>query len=83
MAGKLFEKTREELTQKFGGLTIYTSAVKGFWRSRGKIDRDDIVLFEVMAARPNKHWWQRYRRELEKRFKQESVVVRSLAFRKY
>jgi hypothetical protein len=68
--------------KKFGGLTAYASAAKGFWKTGGKVDRDDIVLFEVMATRTNKRWWKEYRKKLEKRFDQDSIVVRSVAFRK-
>jgi hypothetical protein len=67
ISGNLFAETREELVERFGGLTAYTSAAKGFWKTRGKTERDDVVLFEVMASRPNKRWWQQYRKELEKR----------------
>lgn len=77
----LFSKTRAELIEKFGGLTAYPSAAKGFWKTGGHTDHDDIILFEVMVTRPNTHWWKQYRRRLERRFKQEKIVVRSLSFR--
>lgn len=77
----LLSKTRAELIEKFGGLTAYPSAAKGFWKTRGQTEHDDIILFEVMVTRPNTRWWKQYRRKLERRFKQEKIVVRSLSFR--
>ena len=77
-AASLFDLTCAELTEKFGGLTVYSRApAKGFWKKRTKIDRDDIVVFEVMCQRLNAKWWKRYRRELEKRFQQEELVIRA------
>ena len=76
--GKLFEQVRDELTNRFGGLTAYTRApASGHWRQRGKTIRDDIVVFEVMAETLDRAWWKKYRHKLEKLFKQESIVVRS------
>lgn len=81
-SSKVFAQTRAELVKKFGGLTAYSSVAKGFWRTASKTARDDIVLFEVMAGRADKRWWGTYRRSLETRFAQDSIVVRALLFRK-
>lgn len=78
---KVFARTRAELVEKFGGLTAYSSIAKGFWRTSGKTARDDIILFEVMARRADKLWWRKYRRALETRFAQDSIIVRALPFR--
>ena len=39
--------------------------------------RDDIVVFEVMAAELDKEWWDAYRRKLEHGFLQEEIVIRA------
>ena len=53
---ELFGKVRKELIEKFGGLTAYSRApAEGLWeRDEGSVDKDAIVIFEVMAevARP-------------------------------
>ena len=74
-----FAKTREELMARFGGLTAYSrSPARGFWKDKGETTRDEIVVFEVMAKQLDRSWWCDYRRKLEKRFKQEELVVRVL-----
>lgn len=72
-----FAETRRELIARFGGLTAYSrSPARGFWREKGKTARDEIVVFEVMTKASQKTFWRRYKRELEKRFRQEEIVIR-------
>lgn len=76
---ELFDAVRNELSQKFGGLTAYTQApAEGLWREgTTEPSRDDIVIYEVMTQHLDTTWWSNYRRELETRFRQQHVVVRS------
>jgi hypothetical protein len=75
---RLFGEVRRHLTERFGGLTAYTRApAKGLWKSGRKTIHDDIVVLEVMTGRLDRRWWNQYRRELQKRFKQQVIVVRS------
>jgi hypothetical protein len=71
---------RTELADRFGGVTAYTRApARGVWKDdAGGTARDDIVIFEVMTPHLDHRWWAEFRRELEKRFRQESIVVRAL-----
>lgn len=77
----VFAETRRELTDRFGGLTAHLQApARGLWKTdEGHVDRDDIVIFEVMAAGLDRDWWRHYRGTLERRFQQEVVVVRATA----
>jgi hypothetical protein len=77
----LFRAVAAELTERFGGLTAYTRApAEGLWKEDAKTTaRDDVVLFEVMAEDLDRSWWGAYRHGLEKRFRQEQVVVRAQA----
>jgi hypothetical protein len=73
-----FAAVRDQLTEKFGGITTYSRApAKGFWKDRGKVHKDDIVVFEVMAEGLERQWWDRYRKTLEARFRQEEVLIRA------
>jgi hypothetical protein len=73
----LYADTRRELIERFGGLTAYSrSPARGFWKEKGHTTRDEIVVFEVMTKRLERRWWRDYRRVLEKRFKQEEIVIR-------
>ena len=75
-----FTKTRKELLDTFGGVTAHQSApAKGLWKTgEGEVSRDDVVVFEVMTEERDRSWWEAYRRELEHRFRQDTIVVRAL-----
>ena len=82
LAHSLFAAVREELTERFGGLTAYTRApAEGLWKDDdaddGETTRDDVVVYEVMTESIDSGWWREYRGELERRFAQEVIVVRA------
>lgn len=76
---KLFRAVADELTEKFGGLTAHTRApAEGLWKEdSSEAEKDEIVIYEVMAEDLNEAWWGKYRKRLETRFKQEKVIVRA------
>ena len=76
----LFAATRFELTVRFGGVTTYMRApARGLWQAEdGRIDRDDIVIFEVMVDDLDRDWWRTYRESLRRRFEQDELVIRVL-----
>jgi hypothetical protein len=39
------------------------------------------VLFEVMTERLDEAWWGAYRRDLERRFRQDTVLIRATEVR--
>jgi hypothetical protein len=75
----LFDQVREELVERFSGLTAYTRApASGLWQeSGGKTVHDDNVIYEVMVETLDRDWWADYRSRLEKRFRQEQLIVRA------
>lgn len=75
-----YVQLRSELADRFGGVTAYTRApARGVWKDdAGGTTRDDIVIFEVMSEELDHDWWTTFRKELERRFRQESVIVRAL-----
>ena len=74
----LLAAVRQELVDRFGGLTAYSRApAKGLWASEGGVDRDDIVVYEVMVERLERDWWAAYRQELAARFRQKELLVRA------
>ena len=50
------------------------------WIGRSEESRDRVCIFEVMAEELDRAWWREYREELERRFRQEKVVVRASEF---
>jgi hypothetical protein len=78
-ARREFERVRAELTERFGGVTAFVQApAQGAWKADGETTRDEVVLWEVMTEGLDRTWWARYREELARRFRQDTVVVRSL-----
>jgi hypothetical protein len=75
----LWTAAREELIERFGGLTAFTrSPAEGLWdEGEGRRSRDEIVIFEVMDDSLDRAWWCEFRERLERDFRQEEVVVRA------
>ena len=76
-----FVQVMDELTDRYGGVTAYSRApAEGAWReSAGAVEKDEVVMFEVMVDHLDRDWWSRYRVTLEQRFAQEELVVRATA----
>jgi len=53
---------------------------RGLELDNGETTQDEIVIFEAMDDDLDRDWWRNYRAELERRFRQDEVVVRALAF---
>lgn len=75
----VFDQVRAELASAFGGVTAFQRApAVGLWEDQsGQVQRDDIVLFEVVLDALDRAWWRTYRRELEQRFAQEAILIRA------
>ena len=75
-----FAQLRDELTERFGGVTAFLrSPAQGTWKEdSGEVDRDEIVMCEVMVEALDRDWWGTYRRTLETRFGQRELVVRAM-----
>jgi hypothetical protein len=74
-----FGTVRDELTKTFGGVTVYSRApAEGLWKDDGtSVQRDDVILFEVMVEKLDREWWRAYRKDLESRFRQDEIAVRA------
>lgn len=73
-----FRKVQSELSSRFDGLTAYSrSAAEGLWKKGKSIRKDDIIVYEVMASHLHSKWWRRYKLTLEKRFRQDFIVIRA------
>ena len=76
-----YDRVSEELAARFGGVTAFRrSPAEGVWREGGEESRDRVVIFEVMTNGLDRAWWREYRGELERRFRQEKIVVRATEF---
>jgi hypothetical protein len=78
-ADDALREVRDQLANAFGGVTVYSRApAEGLWKDdASSTARDDVILFEVMVEALDRTWWRSYRSELERRFRQEKIVVRA------
>jgi hypothetical protein len=77
----MFARVRAELTEKFGGVTAYSrSPATGLWKNEDEtIERDQVIMVEVVVDQFDREWWKHYLEQLEERFGQEEVHARALA----
>jgi hypothetical protein len=75
-----FDAVRDELAERHGGVTAFVRAPAiGVWEDTdGHVERDDVVLFEVMVEPLDREQWSSLARELARRFRQDEVLVRAL-----
>ena len=74
----LFADICKELADRFGGVTSFSRApAHGVTEETGRRVHDDMIVIEVMAESLDRDWWTVYRRNLEKRFHQDEILIRS------
>src|ERR1044072_9814182 len=74
---KPFTDLRDELVERFGGITACTRApVHGLWQECEQVIRDDLIIYEIMVEPWDERWWRELRRSLESRFQQQSGLGR-------
>ena len=77
----LFEAVRTQLIERFGGLTAFVqSPALGLWKDAesGTTTQDAMILIEVMSDTLDQAWWLAYRHSLEKIFRQNEIVIRTM-----
>lgn len=71
-----FERVKEELASRFDGVTAYLQApADGLWRKGAESNADKIVIFEVMTEEIDLREWRARRTTLERRFRQDKVII--------
>jgi hypothetical protein len=76
-----FEGMRLELAERFGGVTAFIqSPALGAWREPGgsRVQEDQMILVEVVVEELDLAWWSQYRTRLERTFRQDEIMMRSL-----
>jgi hypothetical protein len=67
---------RAELTERFGGVTAFIrSPAVGVWKESAEVNRDEVVMVEVLSDELDKGWWSTYREQLQKKFRQDEVLI--------
>jgi hypothetical protein len=76
--GRELETLRQQLTEKFGGLTAFVrSPGEGMWVDEGGTERDDVIVLEVMTDMLDRSWWADLRLSLQDRLNQKEIVIRT------
>ena len=75
-----FAATRAELVEKFDGVTAYLRApAEGAWVAPGgEIERDEMLMVEVLADDFDRPWWRAYAATLAGRFDETEIHIRAL-----
>jgi hypothetical protein len=73
-------RTRVELVEAFDGVTAYLrSPAMGAWTAPdGRVERDNVVMVEVLTETFDRAWWRAYAQTLAQRFDQEEIHIRAL-----
>lgn len=75
----LFDQIKNQLAKKYKGVTAYAqSPAEDLWEQDDTLQSDQIIIYEVMAPDLDKHWWVSFKTNLEKVFKQDEILIRSL-----
>lgn len=79
-----FQELRTQLTARFGGATAFVrSPAVGLWQDdNAEINRDDVVMFEVMTDELDTKFWNKFRRDLENKFRQDEILIRAIEVKK-
>lgn len=79
-----FQELRTQLTARFGGATAFVrSPAVGLWQdNNAEINRDDVVMFEVMTDELDTKFWNKFRRDLENKFRQDEILIRAIEVKK-
>lgn len=76
---EMFDRVRDELTERFGGVTAYRrSPAEGMWKEEGGEKRDDVVIYEVMTEKLDRAWWKEYGERLAALFRQQEMMIRAI-----
>ena len=77
----VFAGVRDELTERFGGVTAYSrNPATGLWkRTEAEVERDQVIMVEVVVDAFDREWWTHYRDVLARRFDQEEIHARAIA----
>lgn len=73
-----FTDLRDELTERFGGVTIYArTPAQGIWKpSDGSAQTDQMVIYEVIFDELEMPYWKGLKFSLETAFSQQQILMR-------
>ncbi|WP_313199626.1 hypothetical protein [Rhizobium sp.] len=77
-ARQMIEAVESELLDRFGGVTLnINSPAKGLWDSGAGVERDKIIVVEIMTEELDLGCWHNYRQQFERTFDQDEILIRA------
>jgi len=75
----LFKDVQVQLTEKFGGLTVYQrSPAEGYWKDGSSpVVQEAMLVHEVLTGNIDEGFWNHLKSTLCKKFKQEDILITS------
>jgi hypothetical protein len=75
-----FQSINASLVERFGGVTAFSRVpAKGRWIKADRVEKDDVIVVEVMTETLDRAWWKSFRERLERDMGQTEIVIRSHA----
>lgn len=74
---KVVDGLKRELITRFGGLTYFPQAHKGFWRVGKVTFRDELVILKVLCedSEAIRRYWRELKEKLKIRLKQKDILI--------
>jgi hypothetical protein len=69
------DRVKERLVEAFGGYTHLQQRHEGAWSMGGVTFRDEVTIIRVLDDGSSKFDMQSFKRDLEARFKQKSILI--------
>ncbi|MEJ2881009.1 inorganic diphosphatase [Pedobacter sp. GR22-6] len=79
-----YEKFQHQLTEKFGGLTVYQrNPAEGFWKEgRSETVKEAMLVHEVLVGTIDEAYWKNLKASLLKQFRQDDILITSIRISK-
>lgn len=73
---KKYDRVKRELTEGFGGVTVFSnSPAEGMWAQGDGVEFDQIIVFEIITDALSHRWWKQYKERLEHEFRQDQIMI--------
>jgi hypothetical protein len=69
------QRIKDDLAKSFGGYTHLNQRSEGAWRMGGVTFRDEVTIVRVLDDCSTRFDWLAFKKSLEKKLKQEAVLI--------
>ena len=73
-----FDRVKRDLAEKFGGVTVHSQpTAEGIWTEGDSTIKDQIIIYEVLVKQIERPWWQSFREQQQRTFRQDKILIRA------